>query len=125
MIQGGNKMIVQVKKISLFLLLFLFVGVSLTGLGIESHAEENGGLVETNGVVGFYEDSSSSSDSTSSNPTSNSSTSSQVIKPTGRFPSTGELVKKSLSISGLLLLLIVLFLLFKRKKERDKGGESK
>ena len=118
MIQGGNKMMVQVKKISLFLLLFLFVGVSLTGLDIESHAEENGGLVKTNGVVGFYED-SSSSDSTS-----NSSTSSQVIKPTGRFPSTGELMKSGLSIIGFLLLLLILFLLFKRKKERDEGGES-
>ena len=119
MIQGGNRMIMQVKKISLLLLLFLFVGVSLTHLSIESHAEENGGVVKTNGVVGFYEDSSSS------DPTSNSSTSTQVTKPTGRFPSTGELVKKSLSIVGIiLLLLIMLFLLLKRKKQHDKGGET-
>lgn len=117
--QGGNRMITQVKKISLLLLLFLFVGGSFTSIGIESHAEENGGVVKTNGVVGFYEDSSSS------DTTVNSSTSEKVTKPTGRFPSTGELVKKSLSITGLiLLLLIVLFFLFKRKKEHDKGGEA-
>ena len=120
MMQGGSEMINQVKKISLLLLLFLFVGVSVTSLGIESKAEEDGGIVKTNGVIGFYDDSSSSEPSTP--PSSNAPT---VKKPAGRLPSTGELVKKSLSIAGgVLLLLIALFLLFKRKKDHEEGGEA-
>lgn len=119
-IQGGNRMIMRVKKISLLLLFFLFVGVSLTSLVVDSHAEENGGMVKTSGVVGFYEDSSSSSSS------SDSTTSSQVNKPVGRFPSTGEVAKKSLTVIGSILLLgVVLFFLFKRKKEQSEGGEAK
>lgn len=41
-------------------------------------------------------------------------------KPAGSYPSTGELVKKSLMISGAVIIALVLFLFWKRKKARDE-----
>ncbi|MBL1226683.1 LPXTG cell wall anchor domain-containing protein [Enterococcus sp. BWR-S5] len=47
-----------------------------------------------------------------------------VSKPAGsKYPSTGELVKTSLSISGgLLIVLALFFYIWKRKKEREARG---
>lgn len=101
--------------------------------------EGNGGQVQTNGEITFYEDEpvpSSSSEppassseeppvSSSVEPVPDSSTpttpsSAPATKPPGKFPSTGELVKTSLSISGGILLgIALLFFILKRRK---KGG---
>lgn len=46
-------------------------------------------------------------------------------KPMGRLPSTGELVKKSLTISGIIVLLIFLtayYLRTKKKQSESKKG---
>ena len=46
-------------------------------------------------------------------------------KPEGRYPSTGELVKTSLSFSGgVLLLSALVFYFWKRKKQTEEGGEG-
>ena len=46
-------------------------------------------------------------------------------KPEGRYPSTGELVKTSLSVSGgVLLLSALVFYFWKRKKQTEEGGEG-
>lgn len=80
-------------------------------------ATENGGAVPTQGAISFYEGKTTPS---SSEPTQ---TSSEVTKPTGKLPSTGELIKKSLSISGLAVILIAVFFFFwKRKKGKAEEG---
>lgn len=106
-----------------------------------SEATTNGGAVQTNGVVGFYEeDSSSSSDSSSSDSSSFDSSSSDSLfsesetsqstlpstnKPTGKYPSTGELVKNSLTISGAALVVIALvFLIWKKRQEKEAKGKG-
>lgn len=114
------------RKISLLLTSIVWVGLLITICQPAFAQEGLGGAVQTNGEIGFYQDSviDSSTPPTSSTPPSVSQ-SEPVVKPTpkpqGRYPSTGELVKKSLSISGVLLVLLVLFfVLFKRKKEGTK-----
>lgn len=113
------------------------VAVSLTvlmvfGFRSSALAAENGGAVQTNGVVGFYDNSTEPSSSTEPTPSTTESekpapsesttTSSTVVKkPTGSYPSTGELVTKSLSISGVVLLAgVLIFFLWKRRKDGEK-----
>ena len=84
--------------------------------------------VQTNGEITFYEEKSSDS-ATSSSSTKNSSNSPQptsgsadgTVKPLGKFPSTGELVKKSLTISGVLVVgfAVVFYWLNRKKKEEE------
>ncbi|MBO0445097.1 LPXTG cell wall anchor domain-containing protein [Enterococcus ureilyticus] len=89
---------------------------------IAQEGAAGGGAVQTNGEIGFYEGESTTEPPTSSSTTNVSESTIATTKPKGRFPSTGELVKKSLSISGVALVVIVcLLLLFKRKK---KEGEE-
>lgn len=97
----------------------LFFSYPLFGM-----AEENGGAVQTNGGITFYEESISiSSTEQSTTPSTTSKPTSQ--KPVGRYPSTGELVKASLGISGAVLVAIVLILFYlKRKKERENTEEK-
>lgn len=111
------------KKILTYLAFLSLIAISLSSLPIKSRAEENGAAVQTNGVIQFYEDSSSeSSNSESSSSERNSSESnSSTPKPTGKYPSTGELVQKSMAISGFLLIaLLLVFFFFKRKKDKDE-----
>lgn len=106
---------------------FLLTSVLCIGIGLGCytpvHAEEIG-QVQTNAGIGFYEASTDSSSSIESTTTITQPDSS--IKPKGRYPSTGELVKKSLVISGaILILLVVLFILWKRKKnQQTKNGKE-
>ncbi|MBO0473361.1 hypothetical protein IGL98_003322 [Enterococcus sp. DIV0840] len=111
------------KSINCFLLTF----VVCFGLGLSSFltvdAEEIG-QVQTSAGVGFYEDSTQSSSSIE--PTATTSQSDVSEKPKGRYPSTGELVKKSLALSSIILILfVVLFILWKRKKNNQtKNGKE-
>ncbi|WP_086350803.1 LPXTG cell wall anchor domain-containing protein [Candidatus Enterococcus clewellii] len=104
-----------------------------------SFAAENGGAVQTNGVIQFYEETSSSSTTPSSSTSSStvastssstpitvpSSSEAPVTKPTGKYPSTGELVKTSLAVSGsALVVLVVLFFFWKRKKDAKEEGNG-
>lgn len=110
---------------SIFLFLVLFgVGINIktfTVLGMENE-------VQTNGEIIFYEESSGSTSSTSTKESSvtkpTESSTAGTTKPIGRFPSTGELIGKSLGISGILMLIfILLFYLLKRKKPADDKEE--
>lgn len=88
-------------------LLSLMVSVNLV------NAEDIGGVVQTKGEVGFYEETSPSTT------TSDSSTPTKVTKPKGKFPSTGELVKKSMMVSGGLILVLLLFILLHKQRKKE------
>lgn len=105
---------------------YLYIGLmllALTGgiLGIFAtsvYGEE--AAVQTNGEIVFSAENSDSS--SSANPSESTTSSSELIKkPTGKYPSTGELVMKSLTISGIVLAaLVVIFYLVERKKDASE-----
>lgn len=115
---------------SVFLTMLMFLSAPV------SFAQE--GAVQTKGEVILWEESSESSEppTSSTEPSdstvpsesvvsSESSQAATVSKPAGKYPSTGELVKSSLTITGIALLLIMLILFFlKKKKEREIGEGS-
>ncbi|MCA5011428.1 MULTISPECIES: LPXTG cell wall anchor domain-containing protein [unclassified Enterococcus] len=83
----------------------------LQGLAAES------GQVGQDAVIEFYTDKSEPK------PTQ-PSTEPQVEKPKGRFPSTGEVVQRSLILSGCILAVAV-FLFFVLKKRKTKEEDEK
>jgi len=105
---------------------FLVAFSLLFALGMELPAvAEEGGAVQTNGVIGFYEtsaDSSGSEEPVESIPSSSDSEP-PVTKPAGKYPSTGELVKKSLAVSGVALVLGVLILFFWKRRKEEGDAE--
>ncbi|MBM7689831.1 hypothetical protein BCR24_13145 [Enterococcus ureilyticus] len=107
---------------------FLFVSIFCLSLCLATfstvYAEEIG-QIQTKAGVGFYESSSSDSGTDTTNTTATSATSEAVTKPKGRYPSTGELVKTSLSISGLILVILVLILFLRKKKEKNTARRER
>ncbi|WP_321385934.1 LPXTG cell wall anchor domain-containing protein [uncultured Enterococcus sp.] len=130
----------KIHTVSLIASLVLGLAFCFT-IPVTSEATTNGGAVQTNGVIGFYEEETSDSTSSSSSDSATSesslpseSTTSQsklpsdggTNKPTGSYPSTGELVKNSLTISGAALIVIAAaFLFWKRKQEKEAQGKGK
>lgn len=116
-----------------YLVLFS-VGCLLTGMPLVAQAME-GGQVGQQGVIEFYEDNSTTepSDNSTTEPTvepsaepSTSTPSSlstePVQKPAGNYPSTGEVVQRSLMLSGVALLFIaLLFAVWKKRKEKEES----
>lgn len=87
-----------------------------------AHAEnaEMGGAVQTKGEIIFFEEETTLSISDTSN-------SEPISKPKsrGKLPSTGELIKKSLSFTGLALIIsIVVFYLKKQVANKGKGTKQ-
>ncbi|MBM7690468.1 cell wall protein [Enterococcus ureilyticus] len=109
------------KKINILVFSFTLLLTLVISYPLTAAANNNGGEVQTDGVIRFYEDSSSTEPPTSTQPSSSTLTSSaQVAKPVGRYPSTGEMVKTSLVFTGAALVIIGLLLFFwKRKKEKE------
>ena len=115
-------------KISCFLVVFSLV-CAIGGPQIVM--ADDGGAVQTKGVIGFYEASTEStsieepisSESSAPESTENSEEKAVVVKPKGKFPSTGELVKTGLSFSGVALVLGVLLFFFWKK--RQEGGAKR
>ncbi|MDA9470605.1 LPXTG cell wall anchor domain-containing protein [Enterococcus sp. 5H] len=97
-------------------LLFLFNPISVL-------AEEagNGGGIQTTGEIGFYEETKATTEPTE---LPASGTERPTEKPKGKFPSTGELVKKSLSISGVALVIIAAIIFFWKRKKADGKQEE-
>lgn len=90
-----------------------------------------GGQVNTGGKIIFYEETGSTEESSSSEGTdsteeiSNSESeeetsfnSNTTQKPSGNFPSTGEIIQRAGPLAGIMLLFLLLFLL-KRRKEKN------
>ncbi|ALS36543.1 LPXTG-motif cell wall-anchored protein [Enterococcus rotai] len=109
---------------------FLFVSILCLSFCLTTfstvYAEEIG-QIQTKAGVGFYEASTSESESNTTNTTATTVTSKSevVTKPKGRYPSTGELVKTSLSISGLILVILVLILFLRKKKEKKSARRER
>lgn len=94
---------------------FVWLGILLTAGTVSSYAE-TGGTVRTNGVITFYEEELPPTEGSNSKPPVDNEK-----KPSGKLPSTGELVKRSLGISGVIILAIALILiLIKRKRKEGK-----
>ncbi|OJG89771.1 LPXTG-domain-containing protein cell wall anchor domain [Enterococcus silesiacus] len=90
----------------------------MLGIFHSAKAYANGGEVTVDGVIGFYEESvepTITSTSTSENP---------IVKPEGKYPSTGELVKKSLPWLGGLLIIIAVVVWFKFRNSKEEKNEK-
>lgn len=114
----------NIKKNLCFTLVFSLASL-LVMLPVTTQAkEQNTEHFSGKGSIRFYEESTTSSStepSTSSSVPVRDSSATQPTgsKPEGRYPSTGELVQKSLTLSGvILILLLIIVLLFRRRKEK-------
>lgn len=116
-------------KKSIWIHRFLVASSLALALGMTQPAmAEEGGAVQTNGGIGFYETSSDRPSSEVSVPSSEapalSTSRLPAIKPTGKYPSTGELVKKSLTFSGVVLILGTLILFLWKRRKEEGGAEQ-
>lgn len=113
----------MLKKVqtSIVILSLVFIGSLFTIKPVLTYGAE--AAVQTNGEIVFSDESTVQSSETSS---SQSNDEELTKNATGKFPSTGELVLKSLSISGIaVIILAVCFYLFKRKqKVEGKDGQN-
>lgn len=101
-----------------------FIFVLLLGLFLVNYPSisfaadnSNGGQVTTEGIITFYEETveTSSRSKDSETPTE---------KPTGKLPSTGELIGSVALFSGVMISFFILFFfLKKRKKEEGEPSE--
>ncbi|WP_321384336.1 cell wall protein [uncultured Enterococcus sp.] len=119
------------KNKTYYLLLSALLVMIMGGNGFQSVSAE-GGAVQTNGQITFFDETEStdSSDSTETSSsqlpdaeTSGSNLPDNIgsLKPEGKYPSTGDLFEKSLSISGgIILAAVLLFALFRRIKGVEK-----
>ncbi|MBL1224041.1 LPXTG cell wall anchor domain-containing protein [Enterococcus sp. BWR-S5] len=115
-------------KLSYLLLSALLVMI-MGGSGFQPVNAE-GGAVQTNGQITFFDETTESSDSTetSGSQLPDTETSGSKLpdtiggsKPEGKYPSTGDLFEKSLSISGGIILgAVLLFALFRKIKGVEK-----
>lgn len=100
------------KKIYFILLGLFFVSVVLF-VELRTVYAQDGGVVQTTGDIGFYKE----------NMPATISSSDSVETPKGTLPSTGEIVTKSLLVTGGLLFLLFLAsqVLKYVKKERESS----
>lgn len=110
------------KNIIRFTRLLVGVTILLSVSAMPVLAADNGGAVQTDGVVDFYEETIISTTESNVPKTQNSSVAPSPTKPRGRYPSTGELVKRSLGISGFALIVFVLFYFLLKKRKGKEGG---
>lgn len=78
----------------------------------------DGGSVTSNGTITFKGTVESTVESTAA------STSESLPDTGGKLPQTGELIKKSLSISGVILLLIAIIIVLWRRRKKDEESDD-
>ncbi|MEI5995347.1 LPXTG cell wall anchor domain-containing protein [Candidatus Enterococcus mansonii] len=104
-------------------LLYSIMTISVVSLSLfwnpVGHFAADGGQVGQEAVIEFYgEEEPTTSNSTSDGPVKEKPVTS---KPVGRYPQTGEIVKKSLALSGAVLALLAAFVY----KNKQNKGEKK
>ena len=100
------------KKQFIFVLLLVLFLVNYPSISFAAD-NSNGGQVTTEGIITFYEETVETKDSET--PTE---------KPTGKLPSTGELIGSVALFSGVMISFFILFyFLKKRKKEEGEPSE--
>lgn len=90
------------------------------------HFAAEGGQVGHEAVIEFYRDEPDEKEKTpssTSNPV-NDAEDTTVKKPVGRYPQTGEIVKKSLTLSGVILAFSIVYVYLK-KQRKERKGENK
>ncbi|MGX7243859.1 LPXTG cell wall anchor domain-containing protein [Enterococcus quebecensis] len=114
----------------IYSILSLFiVGTSLITSAREMNAAD-GGEAPTQGEITLFDDSSEAPKTSGSSEVQKSSDSvsggSSSVKPKGKFPSTGELVKAGLSVGGLTLIAVagIFLVMQKRNKAQENNGEG-
>ncbi|PZL72812.1 cell wall protein [Enterococcus plantarum] len=108
---------IKMKRNSYSMVIFSLVVISVFFWGIPTIVQAEN--VQTNGEIIIEKD------ETMQTTTSSKVDSPKVKKPIGRLPSTGDLVKTSLSISGIALLIVIFVsYLWKRKKSAAQKGEE-
>ncbi|MFD1899275.1 cell wall protein [Enterococcus termitis] len=107
-------------RTQIVILSLVFIGSFFTVKPVVSYGAE--AEVQTVGEIVFSEESTTPTSGTSQS----SSDEEPTKKPAGKFPSTGELVQKSLLICGMaVIVLVACFYLFKRKQTtRRKEGQN-
>ncbi|MFK4568050.1 LPXTG cell wall anchor domain-containing protein [Enterococcus sp. UD-01] len=111
------------KSIINLILSFTFVFLLANARPLTAAAGTNGGEVQTNGVISFYEDSSTIESSSTSEPRQTSDE--PIAKPKGNYPTTGEMVKTSLIYTGVILVIIAGLLFFWKQKKNQEGRDDK
>lgn len=101
------------------ILVFAFLGL-YSG---NANAQENSEVSVKGEITLFEEAPIDSSEPPITKPSG--TTPDETVKPKGKLPSTGELVKYGSMISGgLLLIVVTLFYFIKRSKERTEAKEG-
>lgn len=122
-LEGEEEKMKKIRK--LFILIMcsysFFFCVQTISMPLEVTASSGeGGAVQTTGGIVFYQDSSETNPSTTA-PTLPPTGNGQSSKPAGRLPATGEVLRSSTLVAGVILLLLSLSVLFLRKK-RKRGN---
>lgn len=130
------------KEKSIYFIFAIFLLCFFLGIKVEIAAAVEGAEVPTEGEIVLYDETSPSSEkpklsssfssisqttksstTPSSQLTKSSDSSGRVAKPKGWLPSTGELVKKSAFISGIVLVGVVLFFYVLNRYRKNKEKE--
>lgn len=113
--KNNKKLFISVVSVVLW---FFFSTSSISCVYAEE--ETIGGAIQTNGEITFFDEDPLPSTSETSRPL----TSADESKPKGIFPSTGELVKNSFFVSGIVLIVfLACAYLLKQKKGKQTGRE--
>lgn len=111
------------KKIRLSILTISILGLMIFWKPVVFYAAD-GGQVGHEAVIEFYrEDKKKEPPTTTSDSLSDLKISEEPkqSKPIGRFPQTGEILKKSLMLSGIVLALSALYVYVKKHKKEHEG----
>ncbi|ALS00974.1 hypothetical protein ATZ33_06205 [Enterococcus silesiacus] len=114
------------KFLRISILTISILGLMIFWKPVTSFADD-GGQVGHEAVIEFYrEDEKKDPPTTTSESKTNLNVSEgpQKSKPIGRFPQTGEIVRKSLMLSGIVLALSALYV-YVKKQRKENEGETK
>lgn len=108
----------KIKKIFL-LAISISAGLLLLSNPVDVFAS-SGQQMNSRGSISFIFDDKYPITDSGTEGNSNNEKNTSTTKPVGQLPNTGEVVKKSLALSGATLILIGLFLFINKRKKQSK-----